>query len=364
MISEIEIKRNKLKRLIIKKNLFGILLSTHTNFLWFTGGRRNDVLKNDNVSLVYLFITENKKYLISSISDSDRVMNEELNDLGFELIKYDWYNQSPFDVIKNLSPNARIGADFYAPDTENIEDELAKLRIDLTEYEIDKVKNLSRDYSTLLTDFCFNLKPNTSEKKIASDLICNCLNKDIRLPVVLVGSDERIFKYRHPVATDKCIKNYVLIATVAEKNGINITITRSVHFGKAPKDITAKQEAVNYIEAVYCHNSKPGTNLKEIFQIGKKAYKEVGFADEWKNHTQGGIIAYKPREMIATESYDLELKSNYMVSWNPTVPGVKAEDTALIKRNGIEQLSIDERWPYSEIMIEDEKFKTPKILEL
>jgi len=364
LLSEIELKSNKLKELIMAKGLFGVILSAHTNFLWFTGGRRNDVLKNENVSLVHLFITENKKYLISSASDSERVMDEELAGMGFELIKYDWYNQSPFDVIKNLNPNSKIGSDFYSPDAENIEDDLAKLRIDLTDYEINKARNLSRDFSIILTDFCYNLKPNTSEKKIASDLICKCLNEDIRLPVVLVGSDERIFKYRHPAATDKIAKNYILIATVAEKDGINITITRSVYFGKIPRDITARQEAVNYIEAVYCYNSKPGVNLKEIFIIGKKAYRETGFAGEWKNHTQGGIIAYKPREMIATESYDLELKSNYLVSWNPTVPGAKAEDMALIKINGIEQLSIDQRWPYSEITIGNEKFKIPKILEL
>jgi Xaa-Pro dipeptidase len=364
LISETEIKHNKLKELIIKKNLSGILLATQTNFLWFTGGHRNDVLKNENYSLVYLFITEDNKYLISSDSDCDRVMDEELHDLGFNLIKYNWYDQTPFDAIKKIKPDAKIGSDFYTPDAVNIEEDLTILRIDLTQFEMEKVKKLSSDFSCLLTDFCFNLKPDITEKRLAADFIYECLKKDIRLHVVLVGSDERIFKYRHPVATDKLIRNNVLLATVAERDGINITTSRSMYFGKIPKDLTAKQEAVNYIEARFCFNSKPGIKLNEVLAHGKKAYNEMGFEGEWKNHTQGGILAYKPREILATESSNIMLKPNYLLSWNPTIPGAKSEDMILVKEDGTEQLSIDKRWPYSEIIIGDEKFIKPNILEL
>ena len=58
------------------------------------------------------------------------------------------------------------------------------------------------------------------------------------------------------------------------------------------------------------------------------------------------------------------LKTNYLVCWNPTIPGVKSEDMILIKEDEVEQLSVDKRWPYSEILIENDKFKKPKILEL
>lgn len=364
LTGDIVIKENKIRELLADRGLSGVILSTQTNFLWFTCGKRNDVLKNADASLVYLFITRDKKYLISSSSDFDRVINEELEGLGFEPVKYEWYDGSPLDAVKKITPKGNIGADYSGDGVENIEDGLMTLRIDLTEQDVKNAKNFCRLYSMLLTDFCLSLKPNITEKKLANDFIYSCSAHDIRLPVALVGSDERIFKYRHPVATDKKIDKYILFATVAEKDGINISITRSVYFGNIPKDITQKQEAVNFIEAVYSSNSKPGVSLKEVFTAGKKAYKDAGYADEWKNHTQGGIIGYKAREIVASDLSEHKLKNNNLLSWNPTVAGAKAEDIYLVAGNKTLQLSVDERWPFEEISVGNEKFKKPKILQL
>ena len=126
---ELRIKEKRIVNLLQCKYLSGILLSTQTNFLWFTGGRRNDVIKNDDISLVYLFITKDKKYLVTCNSDIDRVMNEELYDLGFEPILYQWYSQSVFDAVKRISPKGKIGADFAADSIEYIEGDMISLRM-------------------------------------------------------------------------------------------------------------------------------------------------------------------------------------------------------------------------------------------
>jgi len=361
---DIEIKENKVRELLASKGLTGVILSSQTNFLWFTCGKRNDILKNEDISLVSLFITQNKKYLVSSNSDIDRVMNEELDGLGFEPLKYEWYNSSPIDVIRKLEPSGKIGADFYDAGLENVEADLCALRIDLTDYEIEKAKKLCKEFSMILTDFCLTLKPGMSERKLANDLSYKCSAFGIRMPVLLVGSDERIVKYRHPAATDKKIEKYVLIATDAEREGLNITVSRSVYFGKLPKEIADKQKTVNYVDAVCCSNTKPGVSLKEIFEECKKAYADAGHAGEWKNHTQGGVLGYKAREIVASDSSDYRLKNNNLLSWNPTVAGAKTEGITLVCGNKAQQLSIDERWPYEELSAGDEKFKKPLIMEL
>jgi Xaa-Pro dipeptidase len=364
LLKDIEIKQDRIRQLIDCMGMSGIILSTQTNFLWFTCGKRNDVLKNADISLVNLFITSDKKYLVSSNSDLDRVTNEELEGMGFEPVKYEWYDSSPLEVIRKIKPAGKIGADFSDAGVVSVENELIALRVDLTGQEIEKARQFSIQYSCLLTDFCSSLKPGITEEKLANDLTCLCMSQGIRMPVVLVGSDERVFKYRHPAATDKKIEKYVLLATVAEKEGLNISISRSVYFGKAPEEIIEKQKAVNYIEAVFCSNSKPGTELKEIFQCGIDAYKDAGYKDEWKNHTQGGIIGYKPREVVASGFSDWKLKNNYLLSWNPTVAGAKAEDISLVFGNETQQLSIDDRWPFMEITAGSQKFKKPEILQL
>lgn len=364
MHSDLVIKEQRVYELIDKLNLSGILLSKQTNFLWFTGGNRNDVIKNEDISLVYLFITKDNKYLISTNSDKERVCNEELDKKGFESIVYDWYCQDVFDALKKIGITKNIGGDLQHPNILYIENNLADIRRNLTGDEIKKLRNLADEYSKLLTKFCLNLKPGLTEKQIANNLIYECLKKDIKMPVLMVGSDERVFKYRHPVVTDKKVYKYFILATVAERSGLNISLSRCVYFGKTPKELNSKIESVNYIEAVYCCNSLPDKTLKELFEVGKKAYAKAGYPDEWKNHTQGGIIGYRPREFIANSSSKVKIKSNNALSWNPTIKGVKAEDVILVKEREVEQLTIDKKWPYIEIDINGKQFLKPKILEI
>lgn len=361
---ELEIKETRIRNLLEKKNLSGILLSKQTNFLWFTGGRRNDVIKNDDVSLVYLFITRDSKYLIATKSDANRVMDEELKGLGFELVLYNWYDQSVLDALKRIGDIDRIGCDYYCRDFLYVEEELVDLRINLTDFEVERVKKLCREYTELLTDFCLNLKPNLTEREVAADLSLYCLKCNISPLILMVGSDERIFEYRHPVATNKRIKKYVLIATVVERGGLNVSISRSIYFGKVPQELRDKQKAVNFIESNYYYYSVPGIRLKELFGIGKKLYLEMGYPDEWRNHTQGGIAGYKSREYLVSSNSEIVLNNNNVMGWNPTIRGVKAEDFILVQRDGAEQLSIDGRWPCTEINIKDRKFFKPEILEI
>ncbi|MBM3709126.1 MAG: M24 family metallopeptidase [Actinobacteria bacterium] len=314
--------------------------------------------------MVYLLINKDNKYLISWASDKKRIMEEELDGLGFELLTYEWYNQSFFDALDKLNLKGDIGADFSADRLTNIEHELSVLRTKLTENEVKKAILLCEQYSRLLTDFCIYLKPHQTEKEVAENFNYCCSNNKINLPVLMIGSDDRIFSYRHLVATDKKIDRYMLLATVAQRDGINASVTRSVYFGKTPQNIVKRQNAVNYMEAFYWYHSKPGVNLKDIFNLGKDMYKKLGYKDEYKNHIQGGLVAYTSREILADDICDCFLEENNLLGWNPTVSGAKAEDMVLVAINGIRQLSIDERWPYEDIKIENNKYQKPLILEI
>ena len=361
--NEIQIKHNRVVQLLESSDLDGLLLAKHSGFKWFTCGGMNDVIKNDDTSLLYLFITPANRYLIATRSDADRVMGEELKDLDFELVLYDWFNQSFYDVIKRLGIK-RIGSDIAGKGLKFLGPEISHIRTVLTDHEIDRYKKMCQEYKTILTDFCSGLKPGISEIEASAGFAFECGKKGIRLPVLMVGSDERISAYRHPCSTGKKIEKYVLFATVAEREGICANVTRSVYFGKAPDELKEKQDAVNLVEATYQYFSRPGVLLGELFEEGKKAYAEAGYPGEWKNHLQGGISGYAPLEFLTLENSKVIVRENNIMGWNPTIKGAKSEDPILITKTNPVQFTIDSRWPYKDYTVGGKRFVRPLIMEV
>ena len=364
MEKEIDIKHSKIRNILASKNIEGILLSRQSNFLWFTGGKLNDVIKNNDISLVNLFITGEKKYLIATNSDADRVMKEELDGLGFELVRFDWFNQDVFDGLKKIGVKNKIGADFKSEGVYFAEGDLAETRIDLSEPEIERYTELCSEYAKIITDYFLGLKKGLTERELAAGLNYECFKKGIRMPVLMVGSDERVFSYRHPCTTDKKIDKYVLVATVGEKYGINANVTRCIYFGKTPVELKEKQSAVNYVISKFYANSITGRSMSELFEIGKSAYREAGYDGEWKNHIQGGISGYNPLEFQVNAVTDFKIKNNNILSFNPTIKGTKSEDPILVKDGTSSVMVFDDRWPFEVVEANGKKFKRPLIMEL
>jgi Xaa-Pro aminopeptidase len=363
-MSEIEIKQSRVKKVLESKGLDGLLMSKQSNLAWFTGGKANDVIRNNDISLINLYITPEKRYLISTSSDTNRMMEEELSSLGFEPVQYNWYNQSPFDAINTIKQGSKVGADMHNPGAEFLQPEISDIRRQLTDMEVRRFTDVAIEYSSLVTNFCKDLKPGLTERELASRFEELCSLYGYRLPVLMVGADERAYDYRHPVFRDKKIKKHFILATVGEKHGLNTPMSRVVHFGKAPEELKARVGAVNFVEASAAAASLPGRKLKEVFEVIKDAYEEMGFPGEWKNHTQGGITSYKPCEFLINETSDITIRTSETLSYNPTIAGVKTEDIYLTGPDRVVQISIDKKWPFKMIEVGGHKFLKTDILEI
>ena len=137
-----------------------------------------------------------------------------------------------------------------------------------------------------------------------------------------------------------------MLVTCAEMGGLVVSVTRFVRFGKLSADDIAKQQAVCNIDAAVNLATKPGRTHGEVFTDLQAAYADNGFADEWKNHHQGGSCGYAPREVVARPGSPVPVMENQAFAWNPSVSGAKNEDTVLITSKGVEVLTAHSvEWP-------------------
>jgi hypothetical protein len=78
----------------------------------------------------------------------------------------------------------------------------------------------------------------------------------------------------------------------------------------------------------------------------EKAYADNGFAGEYAHHHQGGSTGYAGRDVFAEPGSNVQVREYQAFAWNPSITGVKSEDTILCTRDGIELITtVSPDWP-------------------
>jgi Xaa-Pro dipeptidase len=102
--------------------------------------------------------------------------------------------------------------------------------------------------------------------------------------------------------------------------------------------------------------------MGDVFRKGINVYAEVGFADEWRLHHQGGPTGYRTREFRVTEGTDAVIVENQALAWNPSITGTKSEDTIIATPSGPIILSETDDWPKIEVDMGGATIARPDIL--
>jgi Xaa-Pro dipeptidase len=271
-------------------------------------------------------------------------------------------------TAKKLAGSDRVQSDA------DLEAHIQPLRKTLTKYEQQIYRELGKDCGEIIGAVSKQVRPTMTEWEIASALSAACWPRGITPVVMLVAADERVDAIRHPLPTNKRIKNKVMIVLCGRRAGFVLSCTRIVYVtttpgAKVPEDLLRRHDAATYVDAVAILKSKPGVAAKDVFQSIQDAYESRGFPGEWKLHHQGGCAGYLSREWIATPTHSAVVGANQGFAWNPSVTGTKSEDTVLLYEGDDgklvhEIISASPDWPLIEHEVDGVRIQRPGILHI
>jgi Xaa-Pro aminopeptidase len=359
---ELKEKERRIRNLLEKEKLDALALFNLSNLFWITGGSDFHVITTTDKGSAAVVVTKDEKQLITSNIEAERIRAEELEGKDFQVISFGWHEKNLTQAVQELTVGMSVGSDIVLPGMKLVEDKLCNLRLTLTPEELDRLRKLARNASECMEITCSEIRRGDTEHLIASDLSFELLQRGITPSAILVGADERIFRYRHPIPTHRPVEKHAMVVVVAQRWGLHVALTRCVHFGHLPEAIRRKHEAVTKVDATFILNTRPGLEACMVLKKGMQAYEEVGFPDEWKLHHQGGAIGYQPREYTATLNTHQIIEINQAFAWNPTITGTKSEDTILVTEDNPEILTQPIEWPMITVSIEGQKILRPDIL--
>jgi Xaa-Pro dipeptidase len=349
---EINHKIEQIRRLF-QEHGGGALWLRHTrNIAWLTGGADASIPVDGDHGMYSIVVTPDRCLIYTDNIEAARMRGEEhFEDLGFEYVEFPWHEPKTPDQLGLLSD-----------DDPGMALALRELREVLLAGEQERYRALGQDAALALEDAVRAVEPGDTEFKIASRLDANCRAAGGLATVNLVGTDERINRYRHPLVTMKPVEKVAMVVVCMRREGLTVAATRFVHFGEIPLQRKEKVRKIAAIDAAVITATQPGRTLGEVFAELVSAYAAQGEAEQWRNHHQGGSIGYNSREKIAVPDDPTLIRVGQAFAWNPSIVGCKSEDTILLNAGGFEIVTTSGDWPMVGVEAAGQTILRPDIL--
>ena len=316
----------RLRSVLDRRGAPAALLGLRRNFAWLTAGGEGHIVLSTDEAVVSLLVTRDDVVALTENIEAARIAEEELAGLEIETVAVPWWAKGSIQ----REAGRRVGSPPL--DDEDLEDDLIPLRTVLSPFDRDRLAQLARIGREAVEGALADVAPGMTEHELAAALVGRL--KGVQAPVVLAAADDRIARYRHPLPTRMPIRRRVMLVLVAERWGLHVALTRIAELEPPSAELAARIAAVAQVERAVHEATRPGVTLGSVFEAARTAYAAAGFPDEWRDHHQGGTIAYQGRETVARPDDPTPIEPGMAFAWNPSIAGAKAEDTFYLDDHG------------------------------
>ena len=362
---EIAIKRERINALLDEQGLDALVLVKASNFSWMTAGGTSWLTMSAPEGVVTLLVTKKGCYAIMNILETLRMREEQkLEELGFEIITQAWIENKTISIIEGIvgGSMSRVGSDVPMGNAKLLTTPLDEIKYTLTENEVCRYQHLGDTLSAALEEYIVTVKPGMTEHEITGGL-CNALwKRGIEQILYLVSADDRAYRHRHGVPTDKKLKNHLNISVNGRYKGLITSVTRMVHFGKTDNKLVEQYDVTAEIECRTIAATKIGSDEIEAYNVNKQAYADAGFPGMWDLHAQGGPEGYNNRYYIITPTCHGKVPPYAGYCFNPVIDGTKTEDGFITTPEGPLFITKPISFPVVEKTIDGIHFERPGLV--
>jgi Xaa-Pro dipeptidase len=247
---------------------------------------------------------------------------------------------------------AAIGGDGCDAFGVDLDHELTTVRLPLAPSEADDLRALGGDAAHAVEDALRAWEPGEPDTHIAARIAAAVEAAGADAPVLLVGGDDRLERFRHPVANGSRPDHVVMAVLVARRAGLHVALTRYAAT-TVPAGLEARLAACRRIHRAVLEAGAPGATFGTALEALDAAYTAEGAAGGWRAHYQGGPIGYGQREFEISPAqsgspwWTHPIEAGTALAWNPSLPGgAKDEDTYLLGPAGsLEPVTTGLSWP-------------------
>lgn len=362
VLADARIKQERVRAFLEQEGLDALVLGRQDNFAWITGGGDNRVITTSEMGFGLLVLTRERQWLVSHAMDGQRFMDEQVPGQGYEPATLFWHQGSPEQKVLNLTKGLAVGADFCLPGARQYGPALVDLHYPLTDLDLERYRWIGQRVNQILGEVARDLEPGVTEQAVAARLLYEYALAGLTIDVLIVGFDDRVRRYRHPMPTGNALQRYALLHPAARRWGLHANVTRLVHLGQPPSDIRRAMDGVATIGGHVARMLAPGVAFSDVLTAQIGLYRKLGYAGEWMYHFQGGITGYTLADPTRCQDPQARAVERQAYDYFITITGAKFEELVLLTENGVEIASLGTGWPVRTIQTPDGEIDVPDVL--
>jgi antitoxin VapB len=359
---------DRLRALIDVTGVAGIVLTRPGPVAWATGGMNPPIDRTASVDTVWLIVTPSTATLVVTEVEAPRI-RAELIVAGVGMNAVSWWDADAFVAAAaeaaDADPN-QLGSDGHPAFGHNLDHQLTAARLPLSDAERDDLRDLGRDAAGAVEQALQVWQPGEADRDIAARVAASAERTGADAPCLLVGGDDRLRSFRHPVADGARPQQVVMAVLVARRGGLHVALTRHAATTSDP-ELDRALAACRTIHRDTLRVCAPGATYGDALDTLAAGYANAAAPGQWRDHYQGGPIGFGQREFeiapVQSDSpwWSEAISAGTAMAWNPSLPGgAKDEDTYLIGASGLELVTTTGEWP----TVDDDDLPRPAVLEV
>lgn len=358
--ADVDSKQATVGRFLQEVGCDGLLVLQPENFAWLTSGGAARGTLNEAAGPGLYFNTENR-WLLSCNTDSQRIFDEEIDGLGFQLKEWPWH-WGRSQLLSDLCQGRNVACDQPLGTCKVVTEQLRKLRCTMTDYERACYQALGQIVSHAMEATGRTLLKGEPEREVAGQLSHRLLHRGA-VPVLLsVAGDGRSRFYRQPSFTSFPMRENCVLTVVAKKFGLCAQASRSISFGQPSTNFRRDHDAACKVSATYLASSWPDAVPRQILAAGRRIFQIIGAEHDWLQCPQGHLTGRLAVEKELTPQTEDLLENHSVVSWQANVGSAVSADTFLLGEEGPKIVTAIENWPVKKIRIQGAEFLRPDVL--
>ncbi|MCI0700320.1 MAG: hypothetical protein L0241_04490 [Planctomycetia bacterium] len=358
--ADIDAKQELVEKVLNEMNCEAVILLMPAHVSWFTSGLNVRGLIADS-ERPGVYTNGRQRWLLCSNVDTQRLFDEELDQLGFQLKEWAW-NGGRSDLLYNVSAGRTVAADRPFPNVPMANDRLRPLLRILSAYEQESYRDLGKWVRHAVEATARSISRGETEEEVAGQVGHRLLHHNIEAASISITADGRGSKFRRSGFTSAPINQTCVLQATGQRDGLFVTCSRSVSFDQPPDEFRVAHDLAIKLSAIYRELSKPTGTIAQAAEATNVILGGTPFEFDGRLSQPGYGAGRFLAEELRRAGHEESFATGQALVWQPRVGPAACVDTILVMDNVAESMTPPTEWPFKRVSVRGTPHDIPDLL--